>query len=144
MLLTALRMAARSRIAQCAVIVHLVIVALALSQMGRYEDLGCTEAVRHSVLDRPVAGRRFYFHHSSALTQAVVLIDLPSLSIADLSVALCERAVGGWAGATRSRATTLSYALATTLQWVVLGALGSTAVRRRQQRTSDRSAAPPN
>jgi hypothetical protein len=133
----------RSRIARCAIILHVVFFALALCQMPTIDELTCDEAVQHSVFDRPVAGRYFYYNYSAAVTHTFVLVDLPSLGIADTVVAVADGTGGGFSIHLRSWINALAYALAIGLQWILFGALGSTALRRWVSRLRD-ATAPPN
>ena len=125
-----LRMFATPRLALCAAIVHLIFFGFALNGMWSFEEIGCTEAVQRSALDRPVAGRIFFFNYSSDITRALVVANLPALAIADQLVALADSGYGGFSYANRSWANAIGYVLWTTLQWLFLSTLISTALRR--------------
>ena len=129
-----LRMVTTSRLAQCAVIVHLLFVELAVAQMWTDEEVGCPEAIVPSEFDRPVAGRLFFYNYCSDVTSALVVIDLPGLVIADELVTVVGEGMGGLSYMARSWANAVGYAMATTIQWAVVGAVGSGAVRRWRSR----------
>ena len=117
----------RSKLGWSLLVVHLVCAGLVLIEMPGLDEKKCSEAFVSSLLDFEVAGRAFFFNYSSSFATGLFVVDLPAIVVGYLAADLVPITFGPgtYTGADLSWIRAYAILMTTSVQWFMLGRIGS-------------------
>src|SRR6185295_14450268 len=95
--------------------------------MPAFNEVKCSEAFVSSLLDFDIAGRSFFFNYSSSFATGLMVVDLPAIVFGYLAADLVPIAFGpsSYTGADLSWIRAYAILMTTSVQWFMLGRVGS-------------------
>jgi hypothetical protein len=115
----------RSKLGWSLLAVHLVCAGLVVNEMPAFNEVKCSEAFVSSPLDFDLAGRSFFFNYSSSFATGLIVVDLPAIVVGYLAADLVTIAFGPYSGADLSWIRAYAILITTSVQWFMLGRIGS-------------------
>jgi hypothetical protein len=119
----------RSKLGWSLLVVHLVCAGFVVNEMPAFNEVKCSEAFVSSSLDFDLAGRSFFFNYSSSFATGLMIVDLPAIVVGYLAADLVPAAFGPYSGADLSWIRAYVILMTTSVQWFMLGRIGSVFTR---------------